>query len=170
MIDMRSDTFTLPTAEMLEAMVTSPLGDDGYGEDPTVNRLERLTAERLGKETACLMPSGTMANLASILTHCPQATRVLVGDKSDIFVYEHSDASVYGGVIYQPVRTQADGRLALEDLELAVGQMFQTFLRAADAHIFFDEVVIRLDVLVSKRPIFAKAVVRSGFEIEFAET
>jgi len=151
MIDLRSDTFTLPTPEMLQAMVTSPLGDDGYGEDPTVNKLERLTADKLRKEAACLMPSGTMANLASILAHCRPDTRVLVGDKSDIFVYEHP-GSVYGGVTYQPVPTQADGQLLLEDLELAIQQHPQVpvkLLCIENPHNLCGGTVLKVDYLKS---------------------
>src|SRR5262249_38716612 len=72
LIDLRSDTVTLPTAEMREAIARAELGDDVYGEDPTVNRLEQIAASTMGKEAALLMPSGTMGNLAAILTHCPR--------------------------------------------------------------------------------------------------
>jgi threonine aldolase len=71
MIELRSDTFTLPSERMLAAIGRAPLGNDGYGEDPTVNRLEELAAGLLGKQAACLMPSGTMANLAALMTHAP---------------------------------------------------------------------------------------------------
>src|SRR6476660_2987846 len=90
MIDLRSDTFTLPTPEMLAAIVTAPLGDDGYREDPTVIRLEMLAADKLGKEAACLIPSGTMANLASMLAHCHEVPAMVVGgNQSDVHVFEH---------------------------------------------------------------------------------
>ncbi|MDX3380621.1 GntG family PLP-dependent aldolase [Streptomyces niveiscabiei] len=116
MIELRSDTFTLPTPEMLRAMGEAPLGDDVYGEDPTTNRLEELAAATLGKEAACFLPSGTMANLASIMAHAPRGTKVLVGDESDIYIYEAGGASVAGGIVYEPVPTQPDGRLLLTDL------------------------------------------------------
>ncbi|PTM58827.1 low-specificity L-threonine aldolase [Desmospora activa] len=119
MIDLRSDTFTQPTPEMKEAMFRAKLGDDVYGEDPTVNRLEALSADLLKKEAACFMPSGTMANLTSILTHCPRGAKVLVGNESDIYIYEAGGASVCGGVVYEPIPTQSDGRLLLNDLEHA---------------------------------------------------
>src|SRR5687767_6451613 len=99
MIDLRSDTVTLPTPRMLREMSRAPLGDDVYGEDPTVNRLERWSAELLGKASGCFMPSGTMGNLAAILAHCPRGSKVIVGDESDIYIYEAGGASVCGGVV-----------------------------------------------------------------------
>jgi threonine aldolase len=116
MIEMRSDTFTLPTREMLDAMTVAPLGDDVYGEDPTVARLEELAARMVGKPAAVLMPSGTMANLTALLTHVPRGRKVLVGDESDIYLYEAGGAAVCGGVVYEPVRTARDGTLALDAL------------------------------------------------------
>lgn len=119
MIELRSDTFTLPTPAMRQAMVTAPLGDDVYGEDPTVGRLERLAADRLGKEAACLLPSGTMANLTALLAHCPRGSTAVVGDESDIYLYEAAGASVVGGIGYVPLPNQADGTLAPADLAAA---------------------------------------------------
>ncbi|MGC5533361.1 GntG family PLP-dependent aldolase [Streptomyces sp. SR-10] len=116
MIELRSDTFTLPTPTMLEAMVSAPLGDDVYGEDPTVRRLEERAAELTGMPAACLMPSGTMANLASLMAHAPRGSKVLVGDESDIYLYEAAGASVCGGVQYEPVPNQPDGTFAWDDL------------------------------------------------------
>ncbi|WP_447007985.1 GntG family PLP-dependent aldolase [Saccharothrix isguenensis] len=117
MIELRSDTFTLPTPEMLADMVAAPLGDDVYGEDPTVRRLEERTAELTGMAAACLMPSGTMANLASIMAHAPRGSKALVGVESDIYVYEAAGASVCGGVQYEPLPNRPDGTIALTDLE-----------------------------------------------------
>ncbi len=116
-IELRSDTFTQPDEAMRAAMMAAPLGDDVYGEDPTVNRLERLAADRLGKEAGCLMPSGTMANLAALMAHSPRGSKVLVGNESDIYLYEAHGASVCGGIGYEPIRNQPDGTLALSDLE-----------------------------------------------------
>ncbi len=116
MIELRSDTFTLPTDAMREAVSCSTLGDDVYGEDPTVCALEELAAHKLGKEAACLMPSGTMANLTAIMAHCPRGSKVLVGNESDIFIYEAGGASVCGGITYDPIPTQPDGQLSLHDL------------------------------------------------------
>ncbi|GIV95391.1 MAG: threonine aldolase [Herpetosiphonaceae bacterium] len=120
MIELRSDTFTLPTPAMREAAFYAQVGDDVYGEDPTVNRLERLAADMLGKEAACFMPSGTMANLTSILVHCPRGTEVLVGDESDIYHYEAGGASVVGGIIYHAVPTRPDGTLPIPALAQAI--------------------------------------------------
>jgi threonine aldolase len=118
-IELRSDTFTLPTPRMLAAAGVAELGDDVYGEDPTVARLEALSAERLGKEAGCLMPSGTMANLTAILARCDRGTKVVVGAESDIYVYEAGGASVVGGVVYEPLPNLPDGRIALADLAAA---------------------------------------------------
>ena len=120
MIELRSDTFTLPPEQMLDAIRSAQLGDDGYGEDPTVAKLERLAAERLGKDAACLMPSGTMANLAALLAHAPRGSKVLVGAESDIYLYEAAGASVCGGISYEPIANQPDGTLSLGDLAAAL--------------------------------------------------
>jgi threonine aldolase len=121
-VELRSDTFTRPSRKMLQAMMLAQTGDDVYGEDPTVNTLEERAAQKLGKEAACFMPSGTMANLSSILAHCPRGSKVVVGAESDIYVYEAAGASVCGGVAYHPVPNQADGTLRIEDIEAAFPQ------------------------------------------------
>jgi len=120
MIDMISDTVTRPTAAMRERMYHAPVGDDGYGEDPTGARLEALAAELLGKEAACFMPSGVMANLTAMLTHCPRGYEILVGDESDIYNYEAGGACVLGGAVFHPLPTQPDGRLEVADLAAAI--------------------------------------------------
>ncbi len=114
-----SDTVTLPTRKMMDSILTAELGDDVYGEDLTVNRLEKIAAEIVNMEDACFMPSGTMANLASIMAHCPRGSKVIVGDESDIYIYEAGGASVCGGVIYEPVKTEGNGQLNIYDLENA---------------------------------------------------
>ncbi|WP_405099449.1 GntG family PLP-dependent aldolase [Oceanobacillus sp. FSL H7-0719] len=114
-----SDTITLPTLEMMDSIRTAELGDDVYGKDITVNRLENFAAELVGMEAACFMPSGTMANLAAILVHCPRGSKAIVGDESDIYIYEAGGASVCGGIMYEPVKTQQNGQLAVNDLEKA---------------------------------------------------
>lgn len=116
MIELRSDTLTLPTEEMLQSIPNAKLGDDVYHEDPTVKELEDLTASIMGKEAAILMPSGTMANLASVMAHCPRGSKVLVGDETDIYIYEAGGASVCGSIMYEPIQTQRDGRLLVSDL------------------------------------------------------
>lgn len=118
-IELRSDTFTLPSPAMYAAIQAAALGDDVYGEDPTACRLEALAAQLLGKPAACFMPSGTMANLATLMVHCPRGTKVLVGDESDIWIYEAGGAAVCGGVVYEPIVTQSDGRLLIADLARA---------------------------------------------------
>ncbi|MET7334475.1 GntG family PLP-dependent aldolase [Nonomuraea sp. NPDC005650] len=118
-VELRSDTFTLPTREMLDAAAHAPLGDDVYGEDPTVAQLERTAADLLGKEAACLMPSGTMANLAAIMAQCPRGGKAIVGRESDIYVYEAGGASVCGGVVYEPLDNRPDGTLDLGEIAAA---------------------------------------------------
>lgn len=111
MIDLRSDTVTLPSPAMREAMYHAEVGDDVYGEDPTINRLEALAAQQVGKEAAVLVPSGTMGNLSSLLSHCSRGQRVILGDMSHIFLYEAGGASALGGLVYHTVPNQPDGTL-----------------------------------------------------------
>lgn len=117
MIELRSDTFTLPTDAMRQAIARAELGDDVYQEDPTVRNLERMAADMLGKDAACLMPSGTMANLTSIMAHCPRGAAVIVGDESDIYIYEAGGVSICGGIVYAPVPTQPNGMLLIHDMK-----------------------------------------------------
>lgn len=119
-VDLRSDTVTLPSDEMREAMARAELGDDVFGEDPTVNRLEQMAAERMGKEAGLLVASGTMGNLASILTHCRRGEEVILGDQSHTFIYEAGGISALGGIHPHTVPNQPDGTLRLEDIEAAI--------------------------------------------------
>ncbi len=119
-IDLRSDTVTLPSDEMRQAICRAELGDDVFGEDPTVNRLEHMAAERVGKEAALLVPTGTMGNLASILTHCRRGDEVILGDCCHTFLYEAGGISALGGIHPRPVPNQPDGTLRLEDIEAAI--------------------------------------------------
>jgi threonine aldolase len=119
-IDLRSDTVTRPTAEMRRAMAEAAVGDDVYGEDPTVNRLEELGAAKLGKEAALFVPSGTMGNLISVLTHTPRGAEVILGDESHIYHYEQGGASAVGSCVFHPVATEANGELALDRIEAAI--------------------------------------------------
>ncbi|HEY7213101.1 MAG TPA: GntG family PLP-dependent aldolase [Thermoanaerobaculia bacterium] len=121
-IDLRSDTVTLPPPGMLEAIPHAALGDDVYGEDPTVNRLEEMAAEKLGMEAALLVASGTMGNLLAFLAHAPRGSRILLGDQSDAWLWEAGGASALGGLVYHPLPTRAGGELGIEDLEAAVLQ------------------------------------------------
>jgi threonine aldolase len=120
MVDLRSDTVTLPSDEMRDALHGAELGDDVFGEDPTINRLERMAAERVGKEAALLVPSGTMGNLAAILTHCGRGDEVILGDRCHTFIYEAGGISALGGIHPRPVANQPDGALRLEDIEAAI--------------------------------------------------
>lgn len=104
MIDFRSDTVTKPTEEMREAMFSAEVGDDVYGEDPTVNRLERLAAKILGKEDALFVTSGTQGNQVAILTHCRPGDEVILEAESHIFLYEAGAASALAGVQTRPIR------------------------------------------------------------------
>jgi len=119
-IDLRSDTITLPTAAMREAVYQADLGDDVYGEDPATNRLEEMAADRVGKEAALLVPSGTMGNLACILTHCTRGEEVILGDQSHTFLYEAGGMSALGGIHPHTVPNQPDGTMRLEDIETAI--------------------------------------------------
>jgi threonine aldolase len=119
-VDLRSDTVTQPTPAMREAMYQADVGDDVYGEDPTVNRLERMAAERLGKEAALFVTSGTMGNLVALLTHCGRGDQVILGDQSHTFLFEQGGMAALGGITPHPIPNQDDGTLQLEDIEGAI--------------------------------------------------
>lgn len=119
-IDLRSDTVTQPTPAMREAMYQAEVGDDVYGEDPTVNRLEKLAAEQLGKEAALFVASGTMGNLVSLLAHCGRGDEVILGDQSHTFLYEQGGMAALGGIMPHTIPNQPDGTLKLEDIEGAI--------------------------------------------------
>lgn len=119
-IDLRSDTFTQPTPAMRRAMAAAEVGDDVFGEDPTVNRLEALAAERLGKEAALFVTSGTQGNLVSLLSHCGRGDEAIVGDEAHTFVMEQGGLATLGGIYPHPIPTQPDGSLLLADIEAAI--------------------------------------------------
>lgn len=119
-IDLRSDTVTRPTPEMRQAMAEARVGDDVYGEDPTVNRLQELSAEKMGKEAALFVPSGTMGNLAGILAHCNRGDEVILGKFSHTFLYEAGGISALGGVHSSQVLNQHDGTLDLDDIRAGI--------------------------------------------------
>ncbi len=119
-IDLRSDTVSHPTSEMREAMANAVVGDDVYGDDPTVNQLEATAAKMLGKEAAVFVTSGTQGNLCALLAHCPRGSEIIIGDTSHIFRYEQGGMAQFGGLIPHTVPVQADGTLKLEDIEGAI--------------------------------------------------
>jgi len=119
-IDLRSDTVTHPTPAMREAMAKAEVGDDVYGEDPTVNRLQEMAAAIMGQETGLFVASGTMGNLAAILAHCGRGDEAILGDKSHTFYFEAGGISVLGGVPSYQLPNQPDGSLAIEDIQSAL--------------------------------------------------
>ena len=119
-IDLRSDTVTQPTPEMREAMARAALGDDVFGDDPTVNRLEEIAAAKLGKAAAVFVASGTMGNLTSLLTHCRRGEEVIVGDQAHIFRYEAGGSSALGGIAQFQIPNNPDGTLPLDRVEAAI--------------------------------------------------
>ncbi|MEP9316662.1 low-specificity L-threonine aldolase [Pseudomonas sp. LABIM340] len=121
-IDLRSDTVTLPTAGMREAMAQAELGDDVYGEDPTVNRLEATLAERLGFAAALFVPTGTMSNLLGLMAHCSRGDEYIVGQQAHTYKYEGGGAAVLGSIQPQPIDGEADGSLDLAKVEAAIKQ------------------------------------------------
>ena len=119
-IDLRSDTVTLPSPEMRQAIAEAELGDDVFGDDPTVNRLEAMAAEVMGKESALLTTSGTQSNLTAMLAHCQRGDEVIVGDEAHILHYEAGGAFALGGLGLRPVRNDDQGRLELGEVRNAI--------------------------------------------------
>ena len=125
-IDLRSDTVTKPTPEMREAMAKAEVGDDVYGDDPTVNRLQEMAAEMTGHEAGLFVASGTMGNLSAVLAHCQRGDEVILGKEAHTYRYEAGGVSVLGGVHSCQLPNQPDGSIALDDIEGAI--------RADDPH------------------------------------
>jgi threonine aldolase len=121
-VDLRSDTITQPTPDMRRAMAEAEVGDDVFGEDPTVNRLEEMAAERLNKEAALFVTSGTMGNLVSLLTHCGRGDEIILGDQCHTFIYEQGGSAALGGIHPMVLSNQPDGTLALDEIETAIRQ------------------------------------------------
>lgn len=119
-IDLRSDTVTQPTPAMREAMMAAPLGDDVFGDDPSVNALQVRIADITGKQAALFMPSGTQSNLCGILAHCQRGDEYIVGQNAHTFRYEGGGAAVFGSVQPQPLTQDAQGRMALADIAAAI--------------------------------------------------
>jgi threonine aldolase len=120
LIDLRSDTVTKPTPAMREAMAKAEVGDDVYGEDPTILALETLAADMLGKEAAVFVPSGTMGNLISVLSHCGRGDEMILGDRAHIFMYEAGGAAAVGGIQPRTIPNRADGTLDLEQVVASI--------------------------------------------------
>jgi threonine aldolase len=119
-VDLRSDTVTRPTAAMREAMMAAPVGDDVFGDDPTVNALQERIAAMLGKEAALFMPSGTQSNLCGLLAHCGRGDEYIVGQNAHTYRYEGGGGAVLGSIQPQPLTNQPDGTLLLSDIEAAI--------------------------------------------------
>jgi len=120
MIDLRSDTVTLPSNDMKKFIIDSPLGDDVYGEDPSVNLLQNKIARIFNKEAALFVPSGTMANLIAVLTHCNRGDEVILGDKSHIFYYEAGGISAFGGIHSHQLKNNDDGTININDIKTSI--------------------------------------------------
>lgn len=130
-VDLRSDTVTHPTPEMRRAMFEADIGDDVYGEDPSVNRLEAMAAERMGKEAAVYVASGTMGNLVSVLAHAGRGDEIILGDKAHIFRSEAGGVSALGGVSFQTLPNDDRGMLDPDDVAQAIKPANVHFTRTA---------------------------------------
>ena len=120
LIDLRSDTVTQPTAGMRDAMLSAPTGDDVYGEDPTVRRLEQTLAAQLGLQAGLFVPSGTMSNLLALMSHCERGDEYIAGQLSHAYKYEAGGGAVLGSIQPQPVEMEADGTLDLNRVAAAI--------------------------------------------------
>ncbi|MDR3368106.1 GntG family PLP-dependent aldolase [Rhodoferax sp.] len=119
-VDLRSDTVTQPTSAMRAAMAAAPVGDDVFGDDPSVNALQDKLAAMLGFEAALFMPTGTQSNLCALMAHCQRGDEYIVGQMAHTYRWEGGGAAVLGSIQPQPLNHQADGTLALEDIEAAI--------------------------------------------------
>jgi len=126
MIDLRSDTVTLPSPEMKNFMFEAPLGDDVYGEDPSINKLQEKAKQLFDKEGALFVPSGTMANLISVLSHCERSDEFLLGDKSHIFKYEAGGTSILGGLHSHQLPNNNDGTINISDIVSSINNTDDT--------------------------------------------
>ena len=119
-IDLRSDTVTQPSAGMRAAMAAAPVGDDVYGDDPTVNRLQQVMAERFGFESALFFPTGTQSNLAALMSHCARGDEYLVGQDAHTYKYEQGGAAVLGSIQPQPLEHEPHGGIAIDRIAAAI--------------------------------------------------
>ena len=159
MIDLRSDTVTQPTASMRAAMAEAPLGDDVFGDDPSVNALQARIASMLGKEAALFLPSGTQSNLCALMSHCQRGDEFLVGQMAHTYRWEGGGAAVLGSIQPQPIQQQSDGSIALADIEAQIKPDDAHFARTKLPLIFLrhpDEMRIFLQQL--DRPIRRAAI------------
>ncbi len=129
MIDLRSDTVTRPSQAMLAAMIGAEVGDDVWGDDPTVLRLQAVVAERAGKEASLFFPSGTQSNLAALMAHCERGDEYLVGQLAHTYKYEGGGAAVLGSIQPQPIENSPDGTLPLEKIAAAIKPIDNHFAR-----------------------------------------
>ena len=129
-IDLRSDTVTQPTAVMRDAMARAEVGDDVYGEDPTVNALQARLARELGFEAGLFVPSGTQSNLLALMAHCQRGDEYLVGMEAHTYKYEGGGAAVLGSIQPQPIPHAADGTLPLDAVERAIKPVDPHFARS----------------------------------------
>ncbi len=129
-IDLRTDTVTRPTTAMREAMLRAEVGDDVYGEDPTVNALQSRLAAELGFEAALFLPSGTQANLVALMAHCARGDEYLVGMEAHTYKYEGGGGAVLGSIQPQPIVQAADGTLPLDAVERAIKPVDPHFARS----------------------------------------
>ncbi len=129
MIDLRSDTVTRPVAAMLAAMTAAPVGDDVWGDDPTVLKLQTVVAERAGKEAGLFFPSGTQSNLAALMAHCARGDEYIVGQAAHTYKYEGGGAAVLGSIQPQPIENAADGTLPLDKITAAIKPIDNHFAR-----------------------------------------
>ncbi|MHB8911967.1 MAG: low-specificity L-threonine aldolase [Lysobacter sp.] len=128
-IDLRSDTVTRPTPAMREAMARAEVGDDVYGEDPTVNALQQRLADELGFDAGLFVPSGTQSNLLALMAHCQRGDEYLVGMEAHTYKYEGGGAAVLGSIQPQPLLHDADGTLPLNAVERAIKPLDAHFAR-----------------------------------------
>ena len=129
MIDLRSDTVTRPTPGMLQAMLSAEVGDDVWGDDPTVLRLQAVVAERTGKQAGLFFPTGTQANLAALMAHCGRGDEYLVGQQAHTYKYEGGGAAVLGSIQPQPLENADDGSIPLDKIVAAIKPIDDHFAR-----------------------------------------
>src|SRR6185503_15765438 len=120
MIDLRSDTVTQPDAAMRAAMAQAAVGDDVFGDDPTVNKLQEVAAKRFGMQAGLFFPTGTQSNLAALMAHCQRGEEVIVGQEAHTYRYEAGGMAVLGSIQPQPLQNKPDGTLDLAEVEAAI--------------------------------------------------